>query len=162
MSLVRGLTTTSKALALRQPIAHTSTIFRSLSSQRRAIGFFDKQQLACSSLTRLTMVRRNYRGSTGNNINNNNSDRNRRPRRARSPPPPMPPPGSPGRGCFKELIKPGLEVYVVKKDDQRNGKETRGVVDRLLTNSQYHPRGIKVMLESGAQVGRVTRIVNDV
>ena len=72
----------------------------------------------------------------------------------------MPPPGSPGRGCFKELIVPDLEVWVVQKEHQRSGEETRGVVGRLLTNSPYHPRGIKVMLASG-QVGRVTRIVDD-
>jgi uncharacterized repeat protein (TIGR03833 family) len=54
----------------------------------------------------------------------------------------------------------GNDVFVVKKDDQRTGVETRGTVARHLTNSPYHPRGIKVMLTSG-QVGRVTRFVDD-
>ena len=112
------------------------------------------------ALTCLSMVRRNYRSNAGNNDSRSNNNRNRRPRRQRSPPPPMPPPGSPGRGCYKELIAPGLEVWVVQKTDQRSGEETRGMVDRLLTNSPYHPRGIKVMLVSG-EVGRVTRIVDD-
>ena len=108
--------------------------------------------------------RRNYRdgGSKNNGTDDRrrNSNRQRRPRRSRDPPPPMPSPGEPGRGCFKDLIKPQLEVWVVQKEHQRSGEETRGVVDRLLTNSPYHPRGIKVML-TGGQVGRVTRIVNE-
>jgi uncharacterized repeat protein (TIGR03833 family) len=69
-------------------------------------------------------------------------------------------PGQPGRGCFRELVKVGAEVYVVKKDDQRSGVETRGTVARHLTKSPYHPRGIKVMLVAG-DVGRVARFVVD-
>jgi uncharacterized repeat protein (TIGR03833 family) len=45
----------------------------------------------------------------------------------------------------------------VKKEDQRTGKLTEGVVKRILTNSKHHPHGIKVMLESGI-VGRVKEI----
>mmetsp|Transcript_6123 Transcript_6123/g.12844 ORF Transcript_6123/g.12844 Transcript_6123/m.12844 type:complete len:158 (+) Transcript_6123:35-508(+) len=84
----------------------------------------------------------------------------RRPRRPRAPPPPEPSPGQPGRGCFRKLIVVGNEVWVVKKNDQRTGVETKGTVMRHLTNSPYHPRGIKVMLTSG-EVGRVTRFVAD-
>ncbi|MGL6014724.1 MAG: YwbE family protein [Selenomonadaceae bacterium] len=51
----------------------------------------------------------------------------------------------------------GAQVLVVQKQDQRTGKLTNGVVKRLLTNSPNHPRGIKVMLESGI-VGRVQEI----
>jgi uncharacterized repeat protein (TIGR03833 family) len=51
------------------------------------------------------------------------------------------------------------EVVVVKKEDQRTGRETRGIVSRHLTRSEYHPRGIKVMLADGV-VGRVIRIVD--
>jgi uncharacterized repeat protein (TIGR03833 family) len=72
----------------------------------------------------------------------------------------MPLPGQAGRGCFRELVKVGADVYVVKKDDQRSGVETRGIIARHLTKSPYHPRGIKVMLSSG-EAGRVTKIVND-
>lgn len=54
--------------------------------------------------------------------------------------------------------KPGTKVRVVQKQDQRSGKLTEGVVSKLLTNSATHPRGIKVMLESGI-VGRVKEIL---
>lgn len=54
----------------------------------------------------------------------------------------------------REDISIGLGVKVVLKKDQRTGKLTSGKVKKLLTNSKYHPRGIKVMLEDG-QVGRV-------
>jgi len=61
-------------------------------------------------------------------------------------------------GTKRTNIKPGTKVKVVQKHDQRTGKLTEGVVSRLLTNSQNHPHGIKVMLESGT-VGRVKEIV---
>ena len=51
-------------------------------------------------------------------------------------------------------IKPGAEVSIVLKQDQRTGRLTDGVVRDILTNSSYHPHGIKVRLESG-DVGRV-------
>ncbi|CAM4254752.1 YwbE family protein [Erysipelothrix aquatica] len=59
---------------------------------------------------------------------------------------------------LRKNIKPGLRVLVVQKQDQRTGKTTEGVVQRLLTNSANHPHGIKVMLESGI-VGRVCEIL---
>jgi uncharacterized repeat protein (TIGR03833 family) len=61
-------------------------------------------------------------------------------------------------GTRREFIKVGISVMVVQKQDQRTGKLTEGVVQRLLTNSSYHPHGIKVMLESGI-VGRVQEIL---
>lgn len=60
-------------------------------------------------------------------------------------------------GTIRNDIKIGSKVMVVQKQDQRSGKLTEGVVQRLLTNSAVHPRGIKVMLESGI-VGRVKEI----
>ncbi|MEC5423008.1 YwbE family protein [Virgibacillus sp. C22-A2] len=57
-------------------------------------------------------------------------------------------------GRYRKNINPGLEVKVVLKKDQRSGKTTSGIVKDLLTNSSYHPHGIKVRLEDG-QVGRV-------
>lgn len=51
-------------------------------------------------------------------------------------------------------IKIGMKVKVVKKEDQRTGKLTEGIVSRILTNSSTHPHGIKVKLEDGT-VGRV-------
>jgi len=56
-----------------------------------------------------------------------------------------------------EIIK-GTTVDIVLKKDQPTGKLTRGIVSDILTNSAYHPRGIKVRLADG-QVGRVQRIV---
>ncbi len=56
-------------------------------------------------------------------------------------------------------IRQGSVVQIVLKKDQRTGILTKGVVDRILTNSMNHPRGIKVMLSDG-QVGRVQKIEN--
>lgn len=55
-------------------------------------------------------------------------------------------------------IKPGLRVAVILKKDQRSGVKTEGIVKDLLTNSSFHPHGIKVRLEDG-QVGRVAEIL---
>ena len=55
-------------------------------------------------------------------------------------------------------IKIGLEVEIVLKTDQKTGTLTRGVVAEILTNSGFHPHGIKVRLEDG-QVGRVQKII---
>ena len=52
----------------------------------------------------------------------------------------------------------GASVRIVLKADQASGKLTDGVVMRILTNSSFHPHGIKVMLTDG-QVGRVQEIV---
>lgn len=60
-------------------------------------------------------------------------------------------------GTIRKYIKVGTKVLVVQKQDQRSGKLTEGVVQKLLTNSDVHPRGIKVMLEGGI-VGRVKEI----
>ncbi|GMH64755.1 hypothetical protein TrST_g1215 [Triparma strigata] len=79
--------------------------------------------------------------------------------RQRRPPPPEPEYGEAGRGCFGKFVTPGCSVMVVKKEDQRTGIETRGIVQRLLTNAAYHPRGIKVMLVDGT-VGRIA-VLND-
>ncbi|MDQ6423316.1 YwbE family protein [Paenibacillus sp. LHD-117] len=61
-------------------------------------------------------------------------------------------------GTIRASIKPGLEVHIVLKQDQRTGKLTRGIVKDLLTNSPQHPHGIKVRLTDG-QVGRVKEIL---
>ena len=61
-------------------------------------------------------------------------------------------------GRNREDIRPGIEVYIVLKKDQRNGKLTRGIVKDILTKSASHPHGIKVRLVDG-QVGRVKKIV---
>ena len=61
-------------------------------------------------------------------------------------------------GTTRNNIKIGAKVLVVQKQDQRTGKLTEGVVKRILTNSEEHHHGIKVMLESGI-VGRVKEII---
>jgi uncharacterized repeat protein (TIGR03833 family) len=63
-------------------------------------------------------------------------------------------------GRNRKDIRPGLAVAVVRKQDQRTGKRTLGVVKDILTSSAYHPHGIKVRLTDG-QVGRVQEIVGD-
>ena len=60
-------------------------------------------------------------------------------------------------GTIRKDIKPGIKVKVVQKQDQRTGKLTEGIVKRILTNSDTHHHGIKVMLENGI-VGRVKEI----
>ena len=62
-------------------------------------------------------------------------------------------------GTNRENIKPGTRVSIVQKQDQRSGELTEGVVKKVLTNSQTHPHGIKVMLENGI-VGRVKEILS--
>jgi uncharacterized repeat protein (TIGR03833 family) len=61
-------------------------------------------------------------------------------------------------GQNRKDIRPGLEVEIVLKKDQRTGKRTRGTVKEILTGSSCHPHGIKVKLQDG-QVGRVQEIV---
>ncbi|MDR9828511.1 YwbE family protein [Vibrio sp. FNV 38] len=61
-------------------------------------------------------------------------------------------------GTQRSNIRPGLEVKIVLKKDQRTGTLTSGVVKDLLTKSPNHPHGIKVRLESG-DIGRVKEIV---
>ncbi len=61
-------------------------------------------------------------------------------------------------GQNRSDIKAGLKVAVVMKQDQRSGNLTEGVVRDILTNSSFHPHGIKVRLESG-EVGRVSEIL---
>lgn len=63
-------------------------------------------------------------------------------------------------GTRRANIKIGQQVAIVLKQDQRSGKLTEGVVQKILTNSPTHPHGIKVRLQSGA-VGRVKQILAD-
>ena len=62
-------------------------------------------------------------------------------------------------GQSRANIKPGMTVLIVRKQDQRTGKLTRGIVKDILTKSPTHPHGIKVRLQDG-QVGRVKEIVS--
>lgn len=60
-------------------------------------------------------------------------------------------------GQNRKDISPGIAVDIVLKADQRTGKRTSGIVKDILTNSSFHPHGIKVRLTNG-QVGRVQEI----
>ena len=62
-------------------------------------------------------------------------------------------------GTKRADIKPGIEVSIVLKKDQRSGKLTEGIVKNILTKSPEHPHGIKVRLKNGA-VGRVKNIIS--
>jgi len=62
-------------------------------------------------------------------------------------------------GTFRKNIQPGKTVEIVQKNHQRSGELTEGVVKRILTNSQTHPHGIKVQLETG-EVGRVKNVLS--
>lgn len=61
------------------------------------------------------------------------------------------------KGQNRDDINPGLQVSILKKEDQGTGVLTEGVVQDILTNSFTHPHGIKVRLETG-EVGRVQKI----
>jgi uncharacterized repeat protein (TIGR03833 family) len=61
-------------------------------------------------------------------------------------------------GESRQEIRPGLEVEIVQKADQRTGRRTRGIVRDILTSSPRHPHGIKVRLQTG-EVGRVKEIL---
>ena len=61
-------------------------------------------------------------------------------------------------GTNRSDITPGARVRVVRKQDQRSGNLTEGIVRDILTNSPTHPHGIKVRLQDGT-VGRVREIL---
>jgi len=61
-------------------------------------------------------------------------------------------------GQNRDSVNIGAEVDIVLKADQKTGELTRGFVAEILTNSQFHPHGIKVRLRDG-QVGRVQEII---
>jgi len=60
----------------------------------------------------------------------------------------------------RKNIRAGLEVAIVLKQDQHSGKQTTGTVKDILTNSAFHPHGIKVRLTDG-RVGRVQEILKE-
>ena len=63
-------------------------------------------------------------------------------------------------GKTRADIAPGTRVQVVRKQDQRSGDLTEGIVHEILTKSATHPHGIKVRLVDGV-VGRVKTILPD-
>jgi uncharacterized repeat protein (TIGR03833 family) len=67
----------------------------------------------------------------------------------------MEPSGNPHQ---RSAIRPGIPVEIVQKQDQHSGKRIQGIVQEILTNSSFHPHGIKVRLTDG-RVGRVAGIL---
>jgi uncharacterized repeat protein (TIGR03833 family) len=63
-------------------------------------------------------------------------------------------------GKNRKDIAIGAEVAIVLKKDQRTGELTEGYVKAILTNSKFHPHGIKVRLDTG-EVGRVKEIFEE-
>jgi uncharacterized repeat protein (TIGR03833 family) len=63
-------------------------------------------------------------------------------------------------GQNRSDITIGSLVGIVKKEDQRSGRTTEGIVRDILTSSAFHPHGIKVRLSSG-EVGRVKEIIEE-
>jgi uncharacterized repeat protein (TIGR03833 family) len=64
---------------------------------------------------------------------------------------------------YRKNIKLGSLVSVVKKENQRNGIQHKGVVQKILTSKSTHTRGIKVKvkLRNGSViVGRVQSLLN--
>jgi uncharacterized repeat protein (TIGR03833 family) len=66
---------------------------------------------------------------------------------------------SPANGQQRASVRIGLAVEIIRKEDQRSGRKTRGIVEEILTNSLSHPHGIKVRLKGG-HVGRVKKIIS--
>jgi uncharacterized repeat protein (TIGR03833 family) len=60
-------------------------------------------------------------------------------------------------GQNKNDIKAGMVVGIVMKEDQISNFIIEGIVQDILTNSKFHPHGIKVRLTTG-EVGRVKTI----
>ena len=63
-------------------------------------------------------------------------------------------------GKLRSDIQVGINVDVVKKQHQRSGELTRGIVKAILTSAPKHTHGIKVMLETN-EVGRVKHIIEE-
>jgi uncharacterized repeat protein (TIGR03833 family) len=59
----------------------------------------------------------------------------------------------------RKNIKPGMQVSIVLKEDQRSQNLTDGYVKDILTKSSSHTHGIKVRLETG-EIGRVRKILD--
>jgi len=61
------------------------------------------------------------------------------------------------KGQNRSDVKPGMMVGIVTKENQVSKVITEGEVQDILTNSLFHPHGIKVRLTTG-EVGRVKTV----
>ena len=66
---------------------------------------------------------------------------------------------SPRNGQQRGSVRIDFVVDIIRKEDQRSGKKTRGIVQEILTSSLSHPHGIKVRLKGG-HIGRVAEIIS--
>lgn len=62
-------------------------------------------------------------------------------------------------GRIRKNVLLNAQVQIVLKEDQQNGRLTKGVVAEILTNTAKHPHGIKVQLTSG-EIGRVRKVLS--
>jgi len=60
-------------------------------------------------------------------------------------------------GRQRASVQSGSVVDIIQKQDQRTGILARGIVQAILTNTGFHPHGIKVRLVDG-RVGRVIHV----
>eukprot|EP00121_Abeoforma_whisleri_P014247 Awhi_evm1s13138 len=95
--------------------------------------------------------RRRPNRNRGNNNNSNHNNKRRGNAHHKSSGRPT------SANMVRSNIYSGLSVSIVKKEDQKSGQLTHGKVSMILTNSEIHPRGIKVKLMNG-MVGRVQQI----
>ncbi len=59
----------------------------------------------------------------------------------------------------KSQLSQGLAVVINPKNDRTRSLMVEGLVKDILTNSEQHPHGIMVSLESG-EIGRVKKILS--
>ncbi len=59
---------------------------------------------------------------------------------------------------YRDEIKIGQQVLAIEKKNYKTGKLSKGIVAEILTNKNYHPRGIKVRFTNGT-VARVQKIL---
>jgi uncharacterized repeat protein (TIGR03833 family) len=58
----------------------------------------------------------------------------------------------------RSAVRPGVAVWVIRKEDYGTTNYVQGIVRDVLTSALVHPRGIKVRLEDGT-IGRVQWLV---
>jgi uncharacterized repeat protein (TIGR03833 family) len=63
------------------------------------------------------------------------------------------------KGQQRSSIRIGLIVDIIRKEDQRNNKRTRGIVEEILTSSISHPHGIKeiIRFDDPGDTGKLAR-----
>lgn len=57
-------------------------------------------------------------------------------------------------------IRPGTAVWIIEKAHYGTNNYKQGIVEKILTPSEFHPRGIKVRLTDGA-IGRVQWLMEE-